>query len=210
MPANGQAALRLTLASYPRFGVRMTRQTPMDLTSLTPDRQREYDSLARARKPRPDGSLGGPFDPWLLNPELSHRLRGLGGALWERTSLDRGMVELAISIVGKIWEANVEWTAHAPRAVEYGIPQSFLDDVLAGRRPSGTQEQELVFDVCMSMHTDHKLPRALYDRAVSAFGEQGLMEIVAITGYYILVSMTLNAFEVQVAPGVQAPFAREL
>ena len=180
----------------------------MHHAALSPEQQREYDSFARSRPPRSDGSLGGPFDAWLLNPELSHRIRGLGGALWERTSLDRGIVELAISIIGKLWEANVEWTAHAPRAVEYGIPQSVMDNVLNGLRPGGSADQELVFDICLSMHTAHRLPRPLYEAAVSAFGEQGLMEIMAITGYYTLVSMTLNAFEVQVAPGVEPPFLR--
>ena len=186
----------------------MTRQTLIDPSAFTSEQQREYESLARSRPPRPDGSLGGPFDPWLLNAELSHRIRGLGVALWERTSLDRGIVELAISIIGKLWEANVEWTAHAPRAVEYGIPQPVMDNILNGLRPGGSETHELVFDICLSMHTAHRLPRPLYDAAVSAFGEQGLMEIMAITGYYTLVSMTLNAFEVQVAPGIESPFLR--
>ena len=186
----------------------MTRQTLMNHAAFTGEQQKEYESFTRTRKPQPDGSLGGPFDPWLMNPELSHRLRGLGGMLWERTSMDRGMVELAISIIGKLWESNVEWTAHAPRAVEYGIPQSVMDDVLAGRRPKGTPDQELLFDVCVAMHTEHKLALPLYKRAVEAFTERGLMEFMAVIGYYTLVSMTLNAFEVQVAPGVTTPFHR--
>ena len=187
----------------------MTRQTLRDPATFTADERTEYESLARARKPRPDGTIGGPFDPWLLNPEMSHRLRGLGGMLWERTSLDRGLVELAISITGRVWEANVEWASHAPRAVEYGIPQAVMDDVYAGRRPSGTPEQTLMYDVCMAIHTDHRLPRPLYEAAVAAFGERGLAETMAIIGYYTLVSMTLNAFEVGVAPGTATPFVRE-
>ncbi|MEO6398178.1 MAG: hypothetical protein ABIP13_06885, partial [Tepidiformaceae bacterium] len=75
----------------------MTRQTLADPTTFTDDQKAEYDSFARNRKPLANSSLGGPFDPWLLNPELSRRLRGLGAMLWERTSLDRGLVELAIS-----------------------------------------------------------------------------------------------------------------
>ena len=187
----------------------MTRQTIRNPETFTDDERKEYDSFLRTRKPQADGSLGGPFDPWLLNPELSHRLRGLGAMLWERTSLDRGLVELAISICGRFWQANVEWAAHAPRAVEYGVPQSVLDEVLAGQRPHGTPEQELVYDVCMTMQTEHRLPLPLYRRAVDTFGERGLMEIMAVIGYYTLVSMTLNAFEVQVAPGVTPPFQRE-
>jgi len=128
---------------------------------------------------------------------------------WERTSLDRGLVELAISITGRVWESNVEWAAHAPRAVEYGIPQSVIDDVYAGRRPKGSAEQELLYDVCMSLHQDHRLPLSLYSKATEAFGERGLMEITAISGFYTLISMTLNAFEVEVAPGIEPPFKRE-
>lgn len=178
------------------------------MTFTEPERA-EYENFLRTRKARPDGSLGGPFDPWLLNPELSHRLRGLGGMLWERTCMDRGLVELAISICGRFWEANVEWAAHAPRAVEFGVAQSVLDDVYAGRRPSGSPEDELIYDVCTEMQNNHRLPIGLYRRAVEAFGERGLMEIMAIVGYYTLVSMTLNAFEVEVAPGTTPPFVRE-
>jgi 4-carboxymuconolactone decarboxylase len=187
----------------------VSRQTVRNPDSFTAEERKEYENIIRARPARPDGMVGGPFDPWLLNPELSHRLRGLGGMLWERTSLDRGLVELAISICGRFWEANVEWAAHAPRAVEYGVPQSVIDDVYAGRRPAGTQEQVLVYDVCMTMQREHRLPLPLYRQAVETFGERGLVELMAVIGYYTLVSMTLNAFEVEVAPGVEPPFKRE-
>lgn len=188
----------------------MTRQTIRDPQSLSDEERSEYESLAANRRPRPDGSIGGPFDAWLLNGELSHRLRGLGGMLWERTSLDRGIVELAISITGWYWKANVEWAAHAPRAIEYGIPQAVIDDVFEGRRPTGTRAPTLTYDVCMSMHRDHRLAAALYREAVDEFGERGLSEMMAVIGYYTLVSMTLNAFEVQVAPGQATPFPRAL
>ena len=187
----------------------MTRQTPSDLDALSKEQREQRGRFLSARKPRADGSLGGPFDPWLTNSELFQRLTGLGNMLWNRTSLDRGLVELAISICGRFWEANVEWTAHAPRAVEFGVAQSVLDDVLAGRRPKGRPEDELVYDICQTMMETHALPRALYDRAVARFGERGLAEFMAVIGYYTLVSMTLNAFEVEVAPGQSAPFKRE-
>ena len=187
----------------------MTRQTLRDPATFTEAERTEYDNFLRARPARPDGSLGGPFDPWLLNPEMSHRIRGLGAMLWERTSLDRGIVELAISITGRFWEANVEWASHAPRAVEYGIPQSVMDDVYAGRRPNGTPEQVLVYDICMEMQANHRLPIELYRSAVATFEERGLAEMMAVIGYYTLVSMTLNAFEVEVAPGTPVPFVRQ-
>jgi 4-carboxymuconolactone decarboxylase len=187
----------------------MSRQTVRTRDEMTEEQQVGYDVLVEQRGTRPDGTLGGPFDPWLLNAELSHRMRGMGGFLWERTSLDRGIVELAISITGRFWRSNVEWASHAPRAVEYGVPQSVIDSVMAEQRPDGAAEEQLVcYDVCVSLHEQHDLPRELYDRAVATFGEQGLVEMVGVIGYYTAVSMTLNTFEVEVAPGVDAPFER--
>ena len=187
----------------------MTRQSPPNIAGFSAEQRAQYERFTQTRKPAPNGALGGPFDPWLTNAELLHRLSGLGAMLWARTSLGRGLVELAICVTGKFWEANVEWVAHAPRAVEYGVPQSVLDDVLAGRRPtSGRPEDALVYDLCQTMHETHALPRPLYDAGVAAFGERGLAELMAVIGYYTLVSMTLNAFEVQVGHGMVAPFER--
>src|SRR5580658_5789481 len=186
----------------------MTRQNAPDLAAFSPEQRAEYDRFTQTRKPAPNGGLGGPFDPWMTNAELFHRLTGLGGMLWARTSLDRGLVELAICVTGRFWEANVEWAAHAPRAIEYGVAAAVLDEVLAGRRPTGRPQDELVYDLCQTMHETHALPRPLYDAGVAAFGERGLAELMAVIGYYTLVSMTLNAFEVEVAPGVVAPFER--
>ena len=186
----------------------MTRQAPPNLAGFNDEQRQEYERFAKTRKPAPNGALGGPFDPWLTNPELFQRLTGLGAMLWARTSLDRGLVELAICITGRFWEANVEWAAHAPRAIEHGVAASVLEDVLAGRRPSGRYEDELVYDLCQTMHETHALTMELYDAGVTAFGEQGVAELMAVIGYYTLVSMTLNAFEVQVGHGIAAPFER--
>ena len=186
---------------------RLTTRTPDE---LTPAQREEYDDLARTRPPRDDGSIGGPFDAWLLSPELSHRLRGLAVMLWERTTLDRGLVELAICITGRHWEANVEWAAHAPRAEEHGITPKVLTAVFEERRPDfAPDEQRLVYDICISLHRDRELPGPLQSYAVRTFGEQGLVELIAVIGFYTLVSMALNAFEIPVAPSQETPFPRD-
>lgn len=185
---------------------RLTKRTRDELSA---EQRAEYDDLARERKPRDDGTIGGPFDVWLLSPELSQRVRGLVGMLWERTTLDRGLVELAICITGRHWKANVEWAAHAPRAIEYGITREVLDAVFEERRPEfAPDEQLLLYDVCVSLHRERELPEPLYERAVATFGEQGLVELIAVIGFYTMVSMTLNSFDVPVGPGQETPFPR--
>ena len=121
---------------------------------------------------------------------------------WRHPQYQRGTVVISTK------DRRLYYVLGDGRAIEYGVASSVLDDVLAGRRPKGRPEDELIYDICQTMHETHALPRDLYDRAVAAFGERGLMEIMATIGFYTLVSMTLNAFEVQVGPGQTAVFKR--
>ena len=133
----------------------------------------------------------------------------MGGFLWERTSLDRRIVEFAICVTGRFWRSNVEWVAHARAAKEYGVTQATLDAIMGQELPAQAPDDEkLAYEVCSALHETHELPRRLYDRAVETFGERGLVEIIGVIGYYTSVSMTLNAFEIEV-PGIdKQPFER--
>lgn len=186
----------------------MSRLTVKQPDELNPQQREQYDRIARFRPPSPDGSIGGPFDPWVRSPELAQRAVSFGNFIWERTSLDRRIVEFAICVTARFWRSNVEWVAHARAALAHGVTQATLDDVMAEKLPTGAPaDEQLAYEVCQSLHTAHALPDALYARAVAAFGEQGLVEIVATIGYYTMVAMTLNAFEVH-ARGDSQPFAR--
>jgi 4-carboxymuconolactone decarboxylase len=43
----------------------------------------------------------------------------------------------------------------------------------------------------------NRIGDALYKQGIQAYGERGMVELVGIVGYYTLVAMTLNAFEMQ-------------
>ncbi|MEI7925916.1 MAG: carboxymuconolactone decarboxylase family protein, partial [Chloroflexota bacterium] len=51
----------------------------------------------------------------------------------------------------------------------------------------------------------HRVSDATYDRAKAALGENGVVDLVGIVGYYCLVSMTLNVFEVALPAGEADP-----
>lgn len=176
---------------------------------LTPEQREQYDRIARFRKPGPDGQIGGPFDPWIRSPEVAKRAVSLGNFIWERTTLDRRIVELAIVITARHFRSNVEWMAHTRMAREHGVSERVIDEIFAQRRPESAPADELLtYDVVTSLHEAHELPMDLYRQAVETFGEQGLMELIMTIGFYGFVSLTLNAFNVPVADGAETPFPR--
>ncbi len=46
-----------------------------------------------------------------------------------------------------------------------------------------------------------------YRRVHSFLGDQGMVELVGICGYYAMISMTLNVFRAQLPPDAPLPFA---
>ncbi|MBV1904921.1 MAG: carboxymuconolactone decarboxylase family protein [Pseudomonadales bacterium] len=192
----------------------MSRLTPKQRDELNEGQQEQFDRLCKFAKPGADGQLGGPFDPWVRSPEVAQRIVSLSNFVWERTTLGRDIVELAIIITGRYWRSNVEWVAHAKMAKDAGIPQEVIDAVFEQRRPEGASEKILAtYDFCHNLHETKDVPREIYDRAVDTFGEQGVVELITTIGLYTMVSMTLNTFNIGLgnlgmAPDQKEPFPR--
>ncbi len=186
----------------------MSRLIPKSPAELDPAQREAHERIAKFRRPRADHQFGGPFDPWVRSPELARRAVDFGSFLWERTTLERRIVELAILVTARFWRSNVEWSSHAARGLEHGLAQSTLDAIMEQRRPDSREDEQVAHDVSRALHEAHALSPELYARGVAVFGEQGLAELCAVNGYYTLVAMTLAAFDVGLAPGAKEPFPR--
>ena len=186
-----------------------SRLQPKTYDELNPEQQEQFERIRRSREPRADGQFGGPFDPWIRSPEVAQRALSLGNFVWERTSVGRRIVELAIIVTGRHWRSNVEWVAHTRMAKEQGVSDEVIQAVFEQRMPEKAPEDEcLTIEVCRALHETQDLPIDLYQRAVALWGETGLMDIIQTIGFYSFVSMTLNAFDIPTAKGDPTPFPR--
>lgn len=187
-----------------------SRLEPKPFDQLDAAQQAQYERVKRMRPPRANGQFGGPFDPWITSPEVCERALSLGNYIWERTSVGRRIVELAIIVTGRHWRSNVEWVAHARMAREQGISEDVINAVFELRLPENAPDDEkLTIAVCRALHETQDLPKSLYDRAIAMWGERGLMDIIQTIGFYTFVSMTLNAFNIPTGPGEPTPFPRD-
>jgi len=166
----------------------------------------EQKKVADAIMSGPRKSLSGPFNAWLRSPELADRLQKVGEYLRFNTSLPHRLNEFAILITGREWNSQYEWFAHYPLAIKAGLDPQVAADVAAGRRPEGMKDDErIVYDFSTELRRTKTVSDTTYKAAVDAFGEQGVMDLIAVNGYYDLVSMTLNVAEVKVPSGAQPP-----
>jgi 4-carboxymuconolactone decarboxylase len=152
----------------------------------------------------------GPFNAFVTAPKIGRRLSSLGALLRFRTSIDRRLSEVAICTVGAHWQSEFEFWAHAPMAIEHGVERAVIDALREGRNPEFERDDErLVHSVVSQMLDHHRVDTETYAAARELLGEQGLVELVSTVGYYCLISLTLNLFEVALPEG-EAPSWRDL
>lgn len=185
----------------------MTRLQNVPRSDMDEEQAALYDRLVESRNADGGGAIGGPFDVWLLNGELARRVVGLGNLFRFKTSVDRRYVELAILHTGQFWSAQFEWYAHEPMARDAGVPEAVISDLKAGNTPDFEDEGDAAtFWLCQELEHTHRVSAATFARAERAFGQQGVAELVNLIGYYTMVSMTLNTFDVALPEGAENPF----
>jgi 4-carboxymuconolactone decarboxylase len=180
----------------------MQRLNPPDPTSYNTDQKRIAASISGTR-----GSIRGPFGPWLHAPGFADPAQGVGAFLRYGSKMPANLRELAICTVGQHWQANYEWFAHAPIAIEEGVSAEAIELLRNGKKPAPlTDDEQLVHDLATEIVNSGRLSEASYKRGTDALSDELMVELVGLCGYYTLISFTLNVFEVPVPEGDEPPF----
>lgn len=181
------------------------RLPPLDEDRLDDD-QRAVLAALRAG-PRGAGvGLVGPFGVWVRAPAVGGPTQALGAAVRYATSLADDVREVAICTVGAHYHARFEFAAHRALAEQAGVAAAALERLRDGNAPGFDGAQDLAWRVARSLLEQHRLDDTLYAEAGATFGEAGLVELVTTIGYYCLVSLTLNAFDVPLTAAMADPW----
>jgi 4-carboxymuconolactone decarboxylase len=183
-------------------------------TEMTPD-QRKYADAVMAGPTSSTGSaavvpgastIGSPFNVYLRSPLLADHLRRVGEHIRFKSSLPGKLNEFAILITARHWGAQYEWFAHHRLALKAGLNPAIAEDLAQGKRPAGMHDDEAaIYNFSQELHATHEVSDATYKAVVDRFGEQGVMDLIAVNGYYVLVSMVLNVDRTPMPGGAKPP-----
>ena len=189
------------------------------LTKLVPDRLNDeqrglYERIAggpRRKMALPladqEGGLIGPFNAYLHTPELGSRLEAAGVGLREVTALAPRLREIAILVSARHYRAQFEWFAHAQIARREGVESELIEAIHRGEEPAFLDPTDAcVYRFSVELLENHRVREESYAAVSARLSERERVELVFILGYYALVSLTLNAFEVELPPGEPLPF----
>lgn len=170
---------------------------------IPPEKMNDAQKKAAAEFAEGRGyAVRGPFAALIRSPEVMLRAKAMGDYLRFKTTIPAKLNELAICVTARQWGQSYEWHAHAPLAIKAGLNPEILDAVKEGRRPKTIDaDEELVIDFSTELHQNKSVSDATYARAVTRFGEQGVIDLTAVNGYYTFIAMTLNVARTQLPAG---------
>jgi 4-carboxymuconolactone decarboxylase len=152
------------------------------------------------------GTVGSPFNVYLRSPEMGDHLQKIGSYIRFRSSLGMRLNEMAILVVARHWSAQYEWHAHHRLALQAGLEPKVAEDIANNRRPSTLKpDEEAVYDFCRELLETKRVSDATYQAALDRFGENGVMDLIGVAGYYTLVAMVVNVDRTPIPGEGKAP-----
>ena len=149
----------------------------------------------------PRASLISPFVPLLRSPELCTHAQRMGEYLRYRSAIGLRLSELAILVTARHWNQQVEWSIHAPIALRAGVAASIVDAIAAGRKPVFERDDErVVYDCSLQSLQERRVDDATWHSATVQLGEQGVVDLLGIVGYYSMLSIVMNGAQTPPPP----------
>lgn len=180
----------------------MSRHPKLVENALSAEQKVIYDRISSG----PRGAVVGPLRVWLQSPGLANQAQSLGQYVRYDSVLSQALSELAILVTARYWSSGFEWSHHVPIALDAGVPSEAVEAISRAKRYAfENAEMQAVFDFAVELHLLKNVSDAAFDKAFTLLGQQACVDLVGICGYYTLISMTINVFDVPDGEGPELP-----
>jgi 4-carboxymuconolactone decarboxylase len=186
----------------------MSQAQPVRFPILTPEemspRQKE---VAAAIAGGPRGGIRGPFLALIHNPELANGIQQLGEHLRYGNSLSLAQIELIVLTVARHWSCQYEWFAHERIArTTTDLADGIIKALAQGQTPTNMTAEETTLHLLAKQSLTNGEPSdAVYEQAAKFFGRAGVLDALALTGYYSMMAMILNSSKIPLPEGTPIP-----
>jgi len=165
------------------------RMPPIPAEKWTEEQKKAAEEIISG----PRKSLVGPFIPLMRSPEFMSRLQRVGEYLRFNTKLGSNISEFIILLTARQWTQQFEWDSHQDLALKAGIKPETIKAISEGRRPTGmTSDEEMIYEFCGELRLHQSVSDPVYAQIAGRFGEQGVIDIIGLSGYYTLLGMLMN------------------
>jgi 4-carboxymuconolactone decarboxylase len=160
--------------------------------------QATFDSIVASR-----GAVQGPFTMFLHAPEVAERVAHLGAYVRFEGSLDMRVRVLAAMVAAREFEAVYVWGAQTGGARRQAVPETTIAAIRENHIRGVPPEDAQIIEFTRQLLRRHRVDDALFKAMQARFGNDQLVQLTTAIGYYSLLAMTVNACELEAAPGAE-------
>jgi 4-carboxymuconolactone decarboxylase len=198
-------AVAMSLTILVSHGAAQDRMPPIPADKMTDGQKKAAEAFAEGR----GYAVRGPFVPLIRSPEVMLRAKAMGDYLRFKSTLGPRLNEMVILIAAREWTQQYEWQAHHPIAIKEGLRPDIAAAIADGRRPAGmAEDEEAAYDLATEILRMKRVSDATYQRAVAKFGEQGVIDLLGVTGYYTFLAIVMNATRTALPENMTEPLKR--
>ena len=154
--------------------------------------------------------LRGPVGMWMHSPSLASAVFNVRQRVRYGTPKDQRLTELIILSTAREIDNQYEWSAHEPLAQVAGLEQEIIE-VIKYRKDLNSlplienfgEIEKILIQFTRELVSEEKVSSDTFEIALNLFGNEGLVDIVGLIGYYNFVAMTLKAFDLQRPVGTE-------
>lgn len=183
---------------------RPNRMPPIPVAQMTAAQRLAAEEITSG----PRGTLRGPFIPMLRSPEFMRRAQKLGEYLRFDNALPTAIKEFVILVIAAHHRQAYEWHVHCPLALQAGVARPIVTALAAGETPANlSSAQQAAYEFCLQLIKQCYVDDAGYAAMLTEFGEQGVMDLIGMVGYYTMLAMILNTAHSPLPDGAPAAFS---
>lgn len=176
------------------------RFAPLTWEQMTPEQRTMTEHVLAGQR----RSMGGPFNILLRSPEMGDQAQQLGASLRFLPSMPVRLRELAIIITARHWTSQFEWQVHSDAARQAGLGDAVIKSIAEGLKPETLQfDESVIYNFATELLTTKQVSDSTFAAAHRLLGERGVVDLVALMGYYQMVAMLLNVDRYPLDNGAQ-------
>jgi 4-carboxymuconolactone decarboxylase len=174
------------------------RIPPLGEADLNPAQLALLEAMVSGKRGQ-SAANGGPFGVWLHSPAFGMQVQRFGEYIRYDTNLDPAVSELLILCCAAHWRAQYEWYVHAPIATSSGVPDEVIEALRTGNDiPPVFAAEKILVRFARDALSPSPMPNAVYESLAGILSQSQIIEAAGLIGYYSLVAITLNVFDVPV------------
>ncbi len=180
-----------------RARIPMVRRDNLDVTG-----QNAFDTYVTPGTGYETG-LSGPIGMLMNSPVLAEAMFDVRNRVRYGSAKDQRLTELTIITTAREVDNQYIYTSHEPAARRNGLEQEIID-IVRFREPlddsieiSGLGEEEsTIIKITREAINEEKVSSETFMKAVELFGNEGVMDLVGLIGYYNFMAITIRSFDI--------------